>query len=124
MAARTVAIVGASSDRSKFGNKSLRAHRDQGWTVFPVNPRGGQIEGLTVYRSLEDIPRPVDRVSMYVPPEVGVTMLPAIAALNPGELWLNPGSESDDLVQKAREQGLDPIVACSIVGLGVSPVDY
>ena len=71
MAGKTVAVVGASADRSKFGNKSIRAHRKQGWQVFPVNARGGEIEGLPVYRTLKDIPARIDRVSLYVPPAIG-----------------------------------------------------
>lgn len=113
---RTVAIIGASATRTKFGNRSLRAHLLRGYTVYPVNPKGGQIEGLTVYRSISEIPvECLDRVSMYVPPEIGMTLLDEIAAKGCGELWLNPGSESDELIARARELGLEPIVACSII---------
>ena len=122
MSRPTVAIIGASADRSKFGNKSVRAHVAQGYEVFPINPKGGEIEGLAVYPSLAEVPAErLDRVSMYVPPAVGLKLLPEIAAKGCDELWLNPGSESDELVEQAREAGLEPIVACSIVDLGVSP---
>lgn len=121
---RSVAIVGATSDRSKYGNKSLRAHVAQGWDVYPVNSRGGMIEGLTAYRSLNELPIRPDRISMYVPPAVGLQLLPAIARLKPAEFWLNPGAESDDLVEQAKALGLDPIIACSIVDLGVSPRQF
>ena len=120
----TAAIIGASADRTKFGNKSVRAHLSQGYEVFPVNPKGGVIEGLAVYKSLRDVPkRPLDRVSLYVPPTVGVKLLPEIAEVGCKELWLNPGSESDELVEQAEALGLNTIVACSIVSLGVSPDD-
>ena len=85
----TAAIIGASADRTKFGNKSVRAHLSQGYEVFPVNPKGGVIEGLAVYKSLRDVPkRPLDRVSLYVPPTVGVKLLPEIAEVGCKELWL------------------------------------
>ena len=114
----TVAIVGASADRSKYGNKAVRAYLKQGWEVFPVNPKGGQIEGLTVYRSLHEIPVDhLDRVSLYVPPSIACNLLPQIAAKGARELWLNPGSESDEVIQEARQLGLEPIVACSILAL-------
>jgi predicted CoA-binding protein len=116
MSQPTVAIVGASSDRSKFGNKSVRAHAAQGYRVFPVNPKGGEIEGLPAYASVAEIPvARLDRVSMYVPPAVGMKLLDEIAAKGCDELWLNPGSESDEL------RGLNPIIACSIVDVGVDP---
>ncbi|MGE0759694.1 MAG: CoA-binding protein [Pirellulaceae bacterium] len=122
--APTVAIVGASPDRTKYGNKSVRAHLQQGYQVFPVNPRGGEIEGLPVYRSLSEIPVSLDRISLYVPPQVGMQLLPEIAAKGCRELWFNPGSESDELIEQAYGLGLEPIVACSIVDVGVSPSQF
>ena len=121
----TVAILGASSDRSKFGNKAIRAHLKQGYDVYPINPRGGQIEGLHVYISLGDAPiEQFDRISVYLPPEIGVTILEEITAKGCRELFLNPGSESDELIAKARSLGLEPIVACSIINLGVRPEQF
>jgi uncharacterized protein len=118
----TVAIIGASADRNKFGNKSVRAHLAQGYEVFPINPKGGEIEGLRAYERLADVPvAPLDRISMYVPPAVGMTLLEEIAAKGCDELWLNPGSDSAELAEAARARGLNPIVACSIVDVGVSP---
>ena len=118
----TVAIIGATADRSKYGNKSVRAHAAQGYEVFPVNPKGGEIEGLRVYPSVTDVPvERLDRVSLYVPSAIGLTLLDEIAAKGCDELWLNPGSESDELLEKARELGFDPILACSIVDVGLSP---
>ena len=121
MTKQTVAIVGASAERSKFGNKSVRAYLAQGWEVYPVNPRGGVIEGLRVYTSLAEIPVKLDRISLYLPPALGLALLPAIAAAGPTEFFVNPGAESEELLQDARRLGLDPIVACSIVIIGESP---
>jgi predicted CoA-binding protein len=124
MSKPTVAILGASANRSKFGNKSVRAHLRQGYEVYPVNPREATIEGLKVYPSLDDVPEPLDRVSVYLPPDVGMSVLEAIAKKRPKELWLNPGAESDALIQKAKSLGLHVIVACSIVDLGTSPHEF
>ena len=120
----TVAILGASADRSKFGNKSVRAHQQQGYTVYPVNPKADVIEGLKAFKSLADVPAgKLDRISVYLPPQVGLAVLPEIAARGCDELWLNPGSDSDELVEAARAKGLNVIQACSIVDVGVSPHD-
>ena len=119
----TVAIIGASANRDKYGNKSVRAHVRQGYDVYCVNPRGGEIEGLPVYERLADVPAALDRISMYVPPQIGLAMLDEIAAKGCLELWLNPGSESPELVEQAEQRGLKVIIACSIVDLGVSPAD-
>lgn len=120
----TVAILGASTDRSKFGNKSVRAHQQQGFTVYPINPKSDTIEGLKAYKSLAEIPPgKLDRVSVYLPPQIGLSVLPEIAARGCDELWLNPGSDSDALVEAARQEGLNVIQGCSIVAIGVSPHD-
>ena len=124
MSKPTVAILGASADRSKFGNKSVRAHLQQGYDVYPVNPRGGELEGLTAYESLADVPvDKLTRISVYLPPQIGLKVMEEIAAKGCDELWLNPGSDGDEVVAKARELGLDPIIACSIVDVGTSPSD-
>ena len=118
---KTVAVIGASGNRAKFGNKAVRAFRLRGYTVWPVNPHESQIEGLTAYRSIADVPGPIDMVTFYVPPDVGLQVIDAVAARQPGEVWLNPGSESDALIARARALGIEPIAACSIVGIGISP---
>ena len=122
MAKPRVAILGASADRQKFGNQSVRAHLQHGYEVFPVNPKGGEIEGLTVYPSLLDVPGGrLERISVYLPTHVGFTLLDEIAAKGCHELWLNPGSESEQLVERAEQLGLNVIVACSIVDVEIRP---
>jgi predicted CoA-binding protein len=120
----TVAIIGASSDRAKYGNKSVRAHAAQGYDVYPVNPKGGEIEGLAAYASIDDVPVALDRVSVYLPPAVLLGVLDSIAAKGCGELFLNPGSESDEVIDKAESLGLNAIIACSIVDVGHSPAEF
>ncbi len=121
----TVAILGASADRSKFGNKSLRAHAQAGYDVYPVNPKGGQIEGLPVYATLADVPVDhLNRISVYLPPAVGLSMLDAIAAKGCDEVWFNPGSDSPEVLAKAESLGLQAIADCSIVDLGLSPGQF
>lgn len=119
--ARTVAVIGASGDPAKYGNKAVRAYRRQGWIVYPVTPRSDPIEGLTPYRSILDVPGPIDRATIYLPPDVGIGVLPEIARKGVGEFYVNPGAESDALLEEARRLGLDPIVACSIVAIGEEP---
>jgi hypothetical protein len=125
MSKPTVAILGASSDRSKFGNKSLRAHLRAGYDVYPVNPKGGRIEGLAAYATLAEVPvERLDRASVYLPPAIGLSVLDEIAAKGCGEVWFNPGSENPQILEKARRLGLRAIAGCSIVDLGMSPAEF
>jgi len=118
---KTVAIIGASNERRKFGNKAVRAFQQQGYTVYPVNPNEPEVEGLVAYKSIREVPVRPQMISVYVPPPVVLKLLPDIAARGCDELWLNPGTESDEVLAEAQRLGLNVIQACSIVGVGVSP---
>jgi predicted CoA-binding protein len=118
---KTIAIIGASADRSKFGNKAVRAFLRQGYTVYPVNPKETHIEGLPVFKSISEIPVRPNLVSVYLPPPVLENVLPAIAARGCDELWLNPGTASEAVLARAKKLNLNVIQACSIVGVGMSP---
>ncbi len=118
---KSVAIIGASNDRAKFGNKAVRAFQQQGYAVYPVNPKESAIEGMPAYKSIRDVPVRPGLISVYLPPPVLLNILPDIAAKGCDELWLNPGTESDEVLAAAEKLGLNVIQACSIVGVGVSP---
>lgn len=118
---KTVAIIGASTDPTKFGNKAVRAFQRQGYTVYPVNPKESTIEGLTCYASIRNVPERPHKVSVYLPPPVLLKVLPDIAARGCDELWLNPGTESDEVLAAAEKLGLNVVQACSIVAIGLSP---
>jgi uncharacterized protein len=125
MIKQTVAIIGASTDRSKYGNKAVRAFRAAGWTVFPVHPKLNEVEGLQAYPDLDALPvAELDQVSFYVPPQVGIQLLDQAARKRAKELWLNPGSESPELMARASQLGLSVIQDCSILGVGEDPGDY
>ena len=119
-----VAIIGASGNRQKFGNKAVRSYVAQGHEVFPVNPSEDTIEGLQAYKSVKDIPGAVDRVLLYVPGSVGVTVLEDIAQKGITDVFVNPGAESDELLERGEKLRLNMIQACAIVAIGDSPARY
>jgi len=121
---RTVAVIGASSNRQKFGNKALRAFAKQGFTVLAINPNEEEVEGHRTYPSVLDVPGPIDMATMYVPPDVGLKVVEELARKGVGEVWLNPGADGDDVVARARALGLNTIQACSMLSIGESPWRY
>jgi predicted CoA-binding protein len=121
---KTVAVIGASSNRRKFGNIAVRAFRQGGYQVIPINPHESEIEGLRTYASVLDVPEVIDMATVYVPPEIGEQVIDDLAHKGIKEVWLNPGAESRQLVAKARALGLTPIEACSIIGIGLSPSQF
>ncbi|MGE3276252.1 MAG: CoA-binding protein [Vicinamibacterales bacterium] len=121
---KTVAVIGASTNRAKFGNKAVRAFAAQGYRVIPITPHHAEVEGFRAYPSVTDVPGPIDMATVYVPPEVGETLVADLAARQIPEIWLNPGAESDALVARFRAAGVSPIQACSIMGIGLSPAGF
>jgi uncharacterized protein len=121
---KTVAVIGASTDRRKFGNKALRAFAHQGYFVVAINPHAREIEGHPTYASVLDVPGTLDVATVYVRPEIGVRIMEELAAKNVGEVWLNPGADGPEVVLRAAELGLNTIQACSIIGVGESPRSY
>ena len=119
--AKVVAVIGASSNRSKFGNRAVRAFQQQGYTVVPINPHEAEVEGLKAYASVLDVPGQVDMASLYVPPHVGEQVIGDIARKGIAEVWLNPGAESDRLIRHAQALHIEPIIACSIIAIGQDP---
>jgi hypothetical protein len=116
----TIAIIGASQDRNKFGNKAVRAYAHQGYDVFPVHPTADAIEGFPVYRTVLAIPVvELDRISIYLPPEVSLKTLEEIARKPAREVWFNPGADNPEVLAKARSLGMNVVSGCSIVDLGI-----
>ena len=121
---QVVAVVGASRDRHKFGNKALRAFRDAGHTVIPINPHETEVEGVRAYASVLDVPGPIDMATVYVQPDTALRLLDEFERKRIPEIWLNPGADDDDVLAEARKRRLNVIAACSIIGAGKSPGDY
>src|SRR3977135_998042 len=108
---KVVAVIGASGNRSKFGNRAVRAFKQQGYTVIPINPHESEVEGLKAYASVLDVPGAIDMATLYVPPEIGEQVIDDLARKKIPEVWLNPGAESDALIARARALSVQPVVA-------------
>jgi uncharacterized protein len=121
---KTVAVIGASSTRHKFGNKAVRAYVSQGYHVLPINPNEEQVEGIRTYASVLDVPGPIDMATVYVPGHIGVRVMEDIAKKGIPEVWLNPGADDDDVVARAKALGIRIVQACSIMAIGDSPGRY
>ena len=115
---KTVAVIGASSNREKFGNKALRAFASKGYTVFPINPVETIVEGHPAFKSVLDVPGAIDMATFYVPGSVGVRVLDDLVKKGIPEVWLNPGADDRQVVEKARSLGLKTVQQCSIIAIG------
>lgn len=119
LAGRTFAVVGASRDRSKFGNRVLRHYVARGRKAIPVHPLEKEVEGIACVASLRDLREPVDGVSVIVPPRATLGVLEDAAAMGLTRIWLQPGAEDNAVLAKADELGLELIAGgpCVLVAL-------
>ena len=109
MASGPYAVVGASSNRDKYGNKVLRAYQQHGMEVYPINPRAKEIEGLKAYAALADVPVKLRAVSIITPPSITEQVVEAAAAAGVRMVWMQPGAESPEAIRKAEALGLEVI---------------
>ena len=121
---RTVAVIGASNNRRKFGNKALRAFEHRGYTVIAINPNEAEVERHKTFASVLDVPGTIDMATVYIPAGPGVRVMEQIAEKKIAEIWLNPGADEPEVLERARALGLNIVQACSIIGIGESPARY
>ena len=114
------AVVGASQDRSKYGNKVLRAYQQRNIPVFPVNPTTDEVEGAQAYPDLASLPEAVHGISVITPPKVTEVIVQQAGELGIRNIWMQPGSESEAALSLAEEFGMNVIAGgpCALVVLG------
>lgn len=113
---RVWAVVGASTDPDKYGNRIYRDLRAAGYTVYGVNPRGGEIEGQELYAGLADLPEKPEVVDTVVPPAVTEEVVRQCAELGLTRVWMQPGSESEAAIQFCREHDIQVVYhSCAMV---------
>jgi predicted CoA-binding protein len=114
------AVVGASRDRAKYGNKVLRVYMQNQRPVYPVNPNAETVEGLTCYPDLASLPEKVHGISIVTPPHVTEQIVEQAAKLGIQNVWTQPGAESDRAVARAKQFGMNVIagVPCALVVMG------
>ena len=114
------AIVGASRDRAKYGNKVLRAYLQKNRLVFPVNPNADEVEGVKAYPNLASLPQTVHGISVITPPDVTDAIVEQAGKLGIKNVWMQPGAESERAVERAEQLGMSVISGgpCALVALG------
>lgn len=120
LAVGAFAVVGASADRAKYGNKVLRCYRQHGLPVVGVNPKLAEVEGVPCHASLRTIPGPPRSVSVVAPPAAAAAIVADAVAAGVRQLWFQPGAEEASAVAAARAAGLSVIAdgSCLLVALG------
>jgi predicted CoA-binding protein len=119
LAGQRFAVVGASANREKYGNKVLRVYQQNNLEAVPVNPAGGTIEGLAAYTDLPSVPGPIDGVSIITPPPVTEKVVQQTLDRGIKHIWMQPGAESPTAIASAQAAGANVIAGgpCILVTL-------
>ena len=119
LASKRFAVVGASQDRTKYGNKVLRVYMQNDRDVVPVNPTATEVEGLTAYRDLTSVPGTIDAISIITPPPVTERVVQDAIQLGIKQIWMQPGAESQKAIKAAEAAGASVIASgpCILVSL-------
>ncbi len=119
LASPVFAVVGASTNRNKYGNKVLRCYQQNDRTVIPVHPREAQIEGVDCVASIADLPVEVESLSVITPPAITEKIVEQATAKGIKNIWMQPGAESPVAVEYCKEQGINVIAdgSCLLVVL-------
>jgi predicted CoA-binding protein len=114
------AVVGASTDRDKYGNKVLRVYQQTQRAVLPVNPKADEVEGLKAWPDLASLPEMPHGISVITPPAVTEKIVQQAAELGIKHIWMQPGAEFAGAEERGAELGLSIIAgdACILVILG------
>ncbi len=120
LASGPFAVVGASTDRSKYGNKVLRCYLQNGKKAYPVNPKAPEVEGLRAYPSLAALPEHVPAISVITPPAATEQVVREAHAAGVKHVWMQPGAESEAAIRAAESLGMNVIAdgPCLLVVLG------
>jgi uncharacterized protein len=120
LAASRFGVVGASADRSKYGNRVLRCYQMHGRDAIPVNPREQQVEGVACVARVADLPAEVTSLSIITPPAVTEMVVEEAIGKGVANIWMQPGAESPGAIARCVEAGINVIAdgSCILVVLG------
>ncbi|MDD2899912.1 MAG: CoA-binding protein [Desulfuromonadaceae bacterium] len=113
-------VVGASSNRDKYGNKVLRCYLQNGRNAVPVNPNDAEIEGIPCAATISDLPADALSISMITPPAVTAKLVPLAIEKGIRNIWMQPGAEHPEAVALCHERGVNVIAdgSCVLVVMG------
>ena len=108
-ASKKFAVVGVSRNEKKFGNAVFKELKAKGYDVFPVNSKSEFINGEKCYNNLESLPEKVDGVVVVVPPQEAEKVVREAEAANIKRVWLQQGSQSDEVINFCVEKGINVV---------------
>lgn len=115
---KKIVVIGATNNRADDSNRAVRAYLEQGYKVFPVNPREAWVEGLRCVPSLDDIHEPVAIAAFYVPPSEGLRYMNALPRLGVRKVFFHPASASGVLILRAQGHQMDAESIDAVKALG------
>lgn len=111
------AVVGATTDKERYGYKIYKELKDAGYKVYPISPKYDEIDGDKAYKSIRNLPEKPEVVDFVVNPKIGIGIVKECINLGVKNIWLQPGTVSDEILTLAKEKGINVVEACVLVAL-------
>ncbi|MCP4600858.1 MAG: CoA-binding protein [Proteobacteria bacterium] len=114
------AVAGASTNPEKYGNKVVRVYKQNDRTVYPLNPKADEVEGLKAYPDIASVPESSLALSVVTPPRITLNVVEEALKLGVRHIWMQPGAENKEAIEKAESAGAIVIHGgpCVLVALG------
>jgi uncharacterized protein len=112
-----VAVLGASPKEDRYSFKAVHMLKEHGHNPIPVHPAGHTVDGVDGVKSLDDVERGIDTLTVYVNAAISDGQMEKIIALKPRRVVFNPGAENPELARKLEAAGIEVIEACTLVML-------
>jgi hypothetical protein len=109
---RIWAVVGVTPDPKKFGNRIFTKLKDHHYTVYPINPKYPEVNGVKTFPNLIALPQKPLVVNFVVNPKIGIQVLEECIRLGIKRIWLQPGTESEEILQMAKEANIQVVQNC------------
>jgi len=115
LAQKRFAVVGSFKNESKYAYRILKVLINKGYEVYPVNPSGKEVEGIKCHKNISEIPIDIDVVNLVTPPAASEKIVNECIAKNIKRVWLQPGAESDAVVDLCRKNNISVIHSTCIM---------
>jgi len=106
---KSFAIVGSFRNETKYAYRIFKKLKEKGYSVFPINPRGGEIDGSKCYPSIKDITENIDAVNIVTPPKVTINIIKGCKDKGIKRVWIQPGAENKQAIDFCKQNNIDVI---------------
>ena len=106
---KSFAVAGSFKNEFKYAYRILKTLKEKGYEVYPVNPRLREVNGLTCYPSVKEIPESVDVVDIVTPPQITEKIVGECKEKGISRVWIQPGAENQTAIKFCKDNNIEVV---------------